>query len=89
MAEEYNGWKNQATWIVNSLHMESILGYNDDGWHEEAIKGLILAECQTEDMTRTGRDLFMCAWGSVDWFISAPKILHISYFTFCCSFFPI
>ena len=68
MAEEYNGWKNQATWIVNSLHMESILGYNDDGWHEEAIKGLILAECQTEDMTRTGRDLFMCAWGSVDWF---------------------
>ena len=68
MAEEYNGWKNQATWSINSLHMESILGFLDDGWHEEAIKGLILAECQTEDMTRTGRDLFMCAWGSVDWF---------------------
>ena len=66
--EDYNGWKNQATWSVTCLHMEKILGLIDDGWHEEAIKGLILAECQTENMTLTGRDLFMCAWGSVDWF---------------------
>jgi hypothetical protein len=68
MAEEYNGWKNQATWSVVCLHMEAIVGSIEDGWHEEEIKGLILSQCRPENMTTAGRDLFMSAWSTIDWF---------------------
>jgi hypothetical protein len=77
MEQDYSGWKNQATLSVVCLHMEAIVGSIEDGWHEEAIKGLILSECHPEKMTIAGRDLFMSAWSTIDWFTILKKANEI------------
>ena len=66
--DDYNGWKNQATWSVNVLHMEKIVAMLNDGFNEESIKFHIKDSCKPEDMNLYGRDMFYSAWATIDWY---------------------
>jgi hypothetical protein len=66
--DDYNGWKNQATWSVNVLHMEKIVAMLNDGFDEESIKFHIKDACKSEDMNLYGRDMFYSAWATIDWY---------------------
>ena len=65
---EYNGWKNQATWSINVLHMERIEEMLKNGLNEESIKLHIKNICKPEVMNLYGRDIFYSAWASIDWY---------------------
>ena len=65
---DYNGWKNQATWSVNVLHMENIVEMLNNGYDEESIKLHIKNVCNPDAMNLYGRDLFYSAWASIDWY---------------------
>jgi hypothetical protein len=65
---DYNGWKNQATWSINVLHMDKIVEMLSQGKSEEYIKFKIKDMCQPDEMNLYGRDLFLSAWASIDWY---------------------
>ena len=65
---DYNGWKNQATWSVNVLHMETIVEMLNKGYNEESIKFHIKDSCKPEEMNLYGRDMFYSAWATIDWY---------------------
>lgn len=47
---DYNGWKNQATWSVNVLHMDRIVEMLSQGKSEEYIKFQIKDMCNPDEM---------------------------------------
>jgi hypothetical protein len=64
---EYNGWKNETTWTVNILLMETIEQLVKSGYSVDEVATHIYRKLGVEDMNWYGSQVFASAWKQIDW----------------------
>jgi hypothetical protein len=64
---EYNGWKNETTWTINILFMETIEQLVKDGYDVDEIATNIYRKLEVDKMNWYGSQVFASAWKQIDW----------------------
>ena len=64
---DYNGWKNETTWTVNILFMETIEQLIKDGYELDEVATHIYRKLGADEMNWYGSQIFASAWKQIDW----------------------
>jgi len=64
---EYNGWKNETTWTVNILLMETIEELVKNGYTLNDVASHFYKTWKIDDLNWHVNQIFGCAWKQIDW----------------------
>ena len=64
---DYNGWKNETTWTVNILFMETIEQLIKGGCELDEVATHIYRKLGADEMNWYGSQIFASAWKQIDW----------------------